>query len=234
MSVSRRYDHAFTLIELLVVVAIIALLISILLPSLNKAKENARRAACLANLHQLGQAFQQYLHDNGDMLPAASQMPSIEALVADPNDFRPPITQFLQPYARLPELFHCPSDLPGKTARDTEDPNTLGRSYWETEKTSYEYNHLPSMVMDRANWSGGSSGSVNVGDTIVKITPAPPVRFHPWLDKTSDLFLLTEYDSFHGKRGMQEIRHTLYADFHVEEQRHFPFEVDPNAPWGKN
>src|SRR5690606_29899911 len=50
----------FTLIELLVVVGIIALLIAILIPSLSRARENSRRAACLANLHGIGVAIHAY------------------------------------------------------------------------------------------------------------------------------------------------------------------------------
>lgn len=220
---------AFTLIELLVVVAIIALLISILLPVLSKAKENGRRAVCLSNLHHLGQAFQQYLHDHNDNLPVAAQFPSIDG--SDPNAdlYHPPIMVYLKPYARDLELFRCPSDMPGRTERDTTDPNKLGRSFWETEGISYEYTGLPAMLAD-VLVGDGESGMVNVGDTVIKMEPRLPEPLLQWLGKTSDLPLLTEFDPFHGKRGHREIRHTLYADFHVEEHRHFPFEVDPNDP----
>ena len=54
----------FTLIELLVVVAIIALLVSILLPSLQQARELARRAVCAANSHQIAMAQVMYAQDN--------------------------------------------------------------------------------------------------------------------------------------------------------------------------
>ena len=56
----RRSDGAFTLIELLVVVAIIALLISILLPSLSQARQVARTVKCSSNMKQFGMANQMY------------------------------------------------------------------------------------------------------------------------------------------------------------------------------
>jgi len=66
-TVSRR--KAFTLIEVLVVVAIIALLISILLPSLRRTRSQARAAICLANLHRIGHASVFYTNQYGAFPP---------------------------------------------------------------------------------------------------------------------------------------------------------------------
>ncbi len=60
---------AFTLIELLVVIAIIAVLAALLLPSLSKAKDMAKRSACAGNLRQMGTATVCYANDWSGMLP---------------------------------------------------------------------------------------------------------------------------------------------------------------------
>lgn len=68
----RRHSAGFTLIELLVVVAIIVILIAILLPSLGKARDSARSAACMSNLRQMGMAIQMYAQDYNGTIPIAN------------------------------------------------------------------------------------------------------------------------------------------------------------------
>jgi prepilin-type N-terminal cleavage/methylation domain-containing protein/prepilin-type processing-associated H-X9-DG protein len=72
-NINRIVARGFTLIELLVVVAIIALLISILLPSLNRAKEQARQLVCNTNLKSQYDAATLYAEDNNGYLPRAMQ-----------------------------------------------------------------------------------------------------------------------------------------------------------------
>jgi len=67
----RRTSKAFTLVELLVVIGIIALLISMLLPVLNKARAAAQNVVCMSNLRQTSICFMFFASDNKDHLPAS-------------------------------------------------------------------------------------------------------------------------------------------------------------------
>jgi prepilin-type N-terminal cleavage/methylation domain-containing protein/prepilin-type processing-associated H-X9-DG protein len=92
----------FTLIELLVVIAIIAILASLLLPALAKAKEKGRTASCINNLRQMAIASQLYGNDHDGKFCHTFQ-------VRGNNDFRKAWFNFLQPYQAITNLLRCPT-----------------------------------------------------------------------------------------------------------------------------
>ena len=79
--------RGFTLVELLVVIGIIALLVSILLPSLNRARRSAMTVQCASNMRQLAQAMLMYVQDNKGVLPPATVSQSTAAPMMYPNGF---------------------------------------------------------------------------------------------------------------------------------------------------
>src|SRR5262245_61878324 len=73
---SHSSQRAVTLVELLIVVAIILLLASVLLPAVNKAREEGRRTVCLSNLRTIGTGMVMYMQDQGDQLPWVNPHPT--------------------------------------------------------------------------------------------------------------------------------------------------------------
>jgi prepilin-type N-terminal cleavage/methylation domain-containing protein/prepilin-type processing-associated H-X9-DG protein len=96
-----RIRKGFTLIELLVVITIIAILAAILFPVFGRARENARRSACMSNLKQMGLGLMQYTQDYDETMPPQNY--GTNAVNS------PKWMDMIQPYVKSTQLFSCPN-----------------------------------------------------------------------------------------------------------------------------
>ena len=123
---ARRRAAAFTLDELLVVIGIIAVLLALLLPAMNKARESARGVACGSNLRQIGIGLLMYANENRQRLPFHADWgpPNVEDWIhwqpgpgRDPNNLTrtSAIAQYMGNFKV--DVFRCPSDDTGHHTR---------------------------------------------------------------------------------------------------------------------
>ncbi len=151
---------AFTLVALLVVVAIIAVLVAMLLPSLKGARDKAKAAGCMANLRQFGIALQAYVIDSNGMLPY-----DVNGAYFNPNQFAyMGWATLLYPYLKI-GVYYDP-------AIPTHWPGTPGQTYTTVLgdkipvnvlcRGDYQMNRYLHGDPENAQWYGGGLGPIRL------------------------------------------------------------------------
>lgn len=175
----------FTLIELLVVIAIIALLAAILFPVFTRARENARRTACISNLKQLGMGMMQYMQDYDEVYPTHYN-----------GTQRWP--QMMMPYTKSAQIYACPDRNDAKYRfTGTDDAN----GYTSAGYISYGMNYWLNSYFP--NTGGATPVPTAPIKMAVVVRPAETV----WIAEINGVTALTDneyqcYPSYYGSGGI--------------------------------
>jgi prepilin-type N-terminal cleavage/methylation domain-containing protein len=187
MNFKRNNRFGFTLVELLVVISIIATLLAILIPSLQKAREQAKKAICRANLHSIGTALLAYEVANGRAPLHYSELVKGDGgaeMMSDEkgNDVRP----LWENYLKTLNIFKCPSlpplnittrDVPKGTRRVYSD-YFIAVGFWGNfnSKTATWSQKRWTRMSDKWNFQGARR--VAAGDRIILETPYSCIRMN--------------------------------------------------------
>ncbi len=189
----RKRCKGFTLIELMVVIAIIALLVAMLLPSLQAARQHAKAVACSSNMHNIGVAMANYLFSSKAAYPASYLYPDDEEgnySVTNQNEGKPfgylHWSYFMYDGGQVSDkAFQCPvienggaprtnpgldkADWEGGQVDDTGQPNATERKDKQAPRMAYAAN---AALMPRNKFtpalSGGKRVNVFVKESSVK------------------------------------------------------------------
>ncbi len=236
-------SRGFTLVELLVVIGIIALLISILLPSLNRARETANRVKCASNLRQIGQALLLYSNENKGAYPrtqytagspttfgtGTGSEPFNYAGGARPydNDVSAALFLLLRTQEITPEVFTCPSSNAEKWDFGGGSNTALNWVNWQTtaglqKGLSYSYqNPYP----DSTAVSGGFKLNNSISAEFAVASDINPGIGTTYGGGTNDnvLAVVSTSSAKDMKQGNsnnhdEDGQNVLYGDGHVEFQ----------------
>lgn len=205
----RTQPRAFTLIELLVVVAIIALLMSILLPGFNRAREQSRLVFCHNNLRNIWTGILTYSLENADRLPLMENVNDVSDVPgtgpeADPFDPAFPTTfgVVLKRYVNQ-KTWVCPSAIDGF-------PRGQGSGGW---KVTYKFVEAPMGIGQLVPWSetGGSQvGGANADRTNYWPFDGRPLRL---LDGRR----YVRFGKNRNRKGNWNVRFPLISDLIINE-----------------
>jgi prepilin-type processing-associated H-X9-DG protein len=199
----RRCTVAFTLVELLVVIGIIALLISILLPALSKAREQANRTACAAKLKQIVLAAQLHTYDHKGYYPLVGVIPGSEPADLDdtyqgrydyiPSGMTPPSP----PQMLAPITFALSLEFGRGNNKLLSDSSDAVQARAETDPQGFIKNFLcPSQASDVTElhqlpllYVCGGAGDADDSGTLIGYTEAMSYNFNEaicgWQDATT-------------------------------------------------
>ena len=162
-SMSPRSLRGFTLVELLVVIGIIALLISILMPTLSRARESAKAAASLSNLRQLGNGVLMYINEYRGFYPCHS------SIATTPPTPRHRWADYIFPYVKSTKVFISPM-LNG------DEFQLLSVPFAHTVQSDNTPYNLPDEPGQTIYWGGYGYNFQYLGNS--RVNAANPRQFH--------------------------------------------------------